>query len=179
MVYVYDVSVCLFQVSAFGTGIYLSSELSVSLPYSPVGLAWGSSSFGPELSCLAMCQLIQTEGIYCQKTGDSKAEQIQCRVRDSKAGEVPLKYFVVANNELVKLRYLLLYCKEPPSLASLLRRPRDSPVRRWFSQHKLLTMLFGYSFMLATIGLANNNQMQYYYRVLVKKLETAIKGLKF
>lgn len=58
----------IFQKSLFGKGIYLSSELGVSLPYSPVGYGWGGSVLGSEMSCIALCELINHADV---KIGDS------------------------------------------------------------------------------------------------------------
>lgn len=45
----------------FGEGIYLSSELLVSMPYSPAGGAWRLSGLGTQLSCMAVCEFIEHE----------------------------------------------------------------------------------------------------------------------
>jgi len=63
----------LFQRSEFGKGIYFSSELGVSLPYSPVGYGWGGSLLGSEISCIALCELINHSDV---KRGDSSKRTI-------------------------------------------------------------------------------------------------------
>jgi len=63
----------LFQRSEFGKGIYFSSELGVSLPYSPVGYGWGGSLLGSEISCIALCELINHPDV---KRGDSSKHTI-------------------------------------------------------------------------------------------------------
>lgn len=51
-----------------GSGVYLSSELSLCLPYSHGGFGWGASCIGGHLSCIAMCEVIDApEGINYQK----------------------------------------------------------------------------------------------------------------
>lgn len=42
----------------FGPGTYLSSEMSLSLTYSPVGYAWNYSTFGSHISIVALCEII-------------------------------------------------------------------------------------------------------------------------
>lgn len=59
----------LFQKSLFGKGIYLSSELSVSLPYSPVGYGWGGSILGSDMSCVALCEIINHPDVKIGDTG--------------------------------------------------------------------------------------------------------------
>lgn len=60
-----------FKVSVFGEGTYLSSELSVSLLYSPTGEGWKSSSLGGKLSCVCVCEMIDDPSVKCQvKNGE-------------------------------------------------------------------------------------------------------------
>ncbi|KAL6440926.1 hypothetical protein ACFW04_003373 [Cataglyphis niger] len=94
--------------SQFGKGIYLSSELGVSLPYSPVGYGWGGSFLGSEISCIALCELINHPDI---KRGDSR-DRTQNTLSDSIGGRIPDKYFVVTNSDLVRIRYLLVYTQD-------------------------------------------------------------------
>ena len=58
-----------FQNSLFGQGIYLSSELSVSLSYSPNSYSWGRSMLGSQLSCVALCEIIDHPDVKCQEGG--------------------------------------------------------------------------------------------------------------
>lgn len=62
-----------FQRSQFGKGIYLSSELGVSLTYSPVGYGWGGSFLGSEMSCIALCELVDHPDI---KGGESSEHTV-------------------------------------------------------------------------------------------------------
>ena len=55
----------------FGEGTYLSSELSVSLDYSPYGHGWDKSSMGDKLSCVAVCEIIDDESVKCKMHGES------------------------------------------------------------------------------------------------------------
>lgn len=50
----------------FGEGTYLSSELSVSMIYSPTGVAWDHSELGNRLSCVAVCEMIDDSAVKCQ-----------------------------------------------------------------------------------------------------------------
>lgn len=54
------------QVSAFGEGTYLSSELSLCLMYSQAGEGWKHSQLGTKLSCVAVCQMIDDPSVKCQ-----------------------------------------------------------------------------------------------------------------
>ncbi|XP_026464465.1 mono [ADP-ribose] polymerase PARP16-like isoform X2 [Ctenocephalides felis] len=124
--------------SLFGKGIYLTSELSVSLPYSTTGFAWGASKVGSELACVALCELIDHEEyVKCQHASD-QPNRNRVQAPESIAGEVPNKYYVVTNSEMVRIRYLLIYCKPPVKL--VLQR---NFLLSWLSRHKLLAFFIG------------------------------------
>jgi poly[ADP-ribose] polymerase 16 len=57
------------QNSLFGHGIYLSSELSMSLLYSPMGYGWGWSTVGREMSCVALCEVVDHLDVKRQDKG--------------------------------------------------------------------------------------------------------------
>ena len=58
-----------FKNALFGEGTYLSSELSVSMPYAPAGSAWDHSKIGDRLSCIAVCEMIDDASVKCQSKG--------------------------------------------------------------------------------------------------------------
>ncbi|XP_011640935.1 mono [ADP-ribose] polymerase PARP16 [Pogonomyrmex barbatus] len=147
--------------SQFGKGIYLSSELGVSLPYSPVGYGWGGSLLGSEISCIALCELINHPNI---KRGDSKHDA-QNTLNDSIAGRIPNKYFVVTNSDLVRIRYLLVYTQDLHTTSTT----DSTGLLAWFKQHKLLTFVLGYVVLLASVGLTQNKQVEKYYRLFIQK----------
>ncbi|PVD37809.1 hypothetical protein C0Q70_00411 [Pomacea canaliculata] len=103
------------KVSLFGKGIYLSSELAVSLMYSPGGQGWSESQLGPNLGCVAVCQLIDDPSVKCTVKEDDMTEpstsKNRARASESQAGDVPERYYVVENNEMVRIKYLLVYCE--------------------------------------------------------------------
>jgi len=53
----------------FGEGTYLSSELSVCLHYSPNGTGWDHSVVGKQLSCVAVCEIIDDPSVKCKTHG--------------------------------------------------------------------------------------------------------------
>lgn len=147
--------------SQFGKGIYLSSELGVSLPYSPVGYGWGGSLLGSEISCIALCELIDHPDM---KRGDSR-DSAQNRLIDSIGGRIPDKYFIVTNSDLVRIRYLLVYTQNLHTTSTT----DNSGLLAWFKQHKLLTFVLGYVVLLASVGLTQNKQVEKYYRLFIQK----------
>ncbi|XP_012536292.2 protein mono-ADP-ribosyltransferase PARP16 isoform X2 [Monomorium pharaonis] len=147
--------------SEFGKGIYFSSELGVSLPYSPVGYGWGGSLLGSEISCIALCELINHPDI---KRGDSR-DNAQNTLSDSISGRIPDKYFVVTNSDLVRIRYLLVYTQDLHTTNTT----DNTGLLAWFKQHKLLTFVLGYVVLLASVGLTQNKQVEKYYRLFIQK----------
>jgi len=56
------------QTSLFGEGIYLSTEQSLSLHYSPCGEGWCKSQLGREMSILALCEVVDHPDVKRQST---------------------------------------------------------------------------------------------------------------
>ncbi|XP_076068427.1 protein mono-ADP-ribosyltransferase PARP16-like [Oratosquilla oratoria] len=135
------------KTSLFGKGIYLSSEMSVSLPYSPAGQGWVNSSLGPSMSVIALCELVDHPDVKCQTRDD----QNRAYTGDMFGGAVPDKYFVVVNSDLVRIRYLLIYCS--PNTNS--PRRGSSVVLRYIANHKMLMLLCAYVMVIIGIGLSN------------------------
>jgi len=78
------------QNSLFGHGIYLSSELTVSLPYSPMGYGWGQSSVGSEMSCVALCEIVDHPDVKFQDKGEKQHHTMG--LRDDKTNENNIEY---------------------------------------------------------------------------------------
>ncbi|KAG7196686.1 hypothetical protein KM043_016018 [Ampulex compressa] len=149
------------KTSIFGKGIYLSSELGVSLPYSRIGYSWGGSVLGSEMSCIALCEVVDHPDV---KTGNS-GDDVRSMVPDSEGGRVPKKHYLVTNSDLVRVRYLLIYSEELPP-----QRDADKTgLLTWFKRHKLLTFVLGYVVLLASVGLTHNKQVEKYYKLFVQK----------
>lgn len=57
--------------AVFGEGIYLSSEMNVSLLFSSIGTGWNKSICGKKLSCMAICEFIEhPEHLQCHTKGN-------------------------------------------------------------------------------------------------------------
>ncbi|XP_031782737.1 protein mono-ADP-ribosyltransferase PARP16 [Nasonia vitripennis] len=147
--------------SLFGKGIYLSSELGVSLPYSPVGYGWGGSILGSDLSCIALCEIINHPDV---KIGDTD-DRTRNIAPESIGGKVPNKYCLVLNNDLVRIRYLLVYSQE----FGRLRPSHNNGFLGWLKQHKLLTFMLSYVVLLASVGLSHNRNVERYVRSFIQK----------
>ncbi|RZF44742.1 hypothetical protein LSTR_LSTR000694 [Laodelphax striatellus] len=155
----------LTKTALFGPGVYLSSELLVSLPYSSTGFGWGKSLMGGELSVVALCEAINHPSVHCQTKSGDKSRAL---ANDSMAGEVPHKYYVVANSDMVRVRYLLFYTRSVPK-PEYSGKMRQASWFSWIGQHKLLAGIFGYVILLASLGLSNNQNVMRYYRMFLNK----------
>ncbi|GFR59034.1 poly [ADP-ribose] polymerase [Elysia marginata] len=142
------------EVSAFGEGTYLSSELSVSLLYSQTGEAWSKSCLGAKLACVAVCEMIDEPSVKCQIKEGSASVQKQRAQASRMTDAVPEKYYVVQNNDAVRVKYLLVYRDHTSSAGST----GTSQSYSWIQQHKFPLLMFTYFILLVAIGLANSRQ---------------------
>ena len=106
------------QNALFGEGIYLSEDLAITMPYTISGKIWKNSIFGQKLSCVAVCEILDHPGVKCQVQDSKSSTQLRQRARatNSQAGDVPEKYFVVTNSELVRLKFILVFAEKTPSV---------------------------------------------------------------
>lgn len=140
----------------FDEGIYLSSELSVSLNFSPYGAAWGGSAIGSHLSAVALCEYIE------------HPEHASFYVHTNKRNKVPGKYTIITNNDTVRIRYLLVFANKPvmnpPTLTNV--------ALKWIIRHKFSIGISIYMLMLVSIGFANNKSYDYVKHIVERKLST-------
>lgn len=153
----------LFKSGIYGNGIYLSSDSNVSLTFSPSGCGWGGSVIGSGLSCLALCEIVDHPDVVCQLPEAEASKTAD----DSMCGPVPQKYFVVRNSDMVQLRYLLVYGKNPHPV--MRQKNSDDSMIGWFSKHKFLTFMLGYVLLLGAVGISNNPTFMRYYRMLLRR----------
>ena len=86
----------------------------------------------------------------------------RARVKNSEGGEVPEKYYVVTNNDMVRVRYVLVYAhgrRSAPAGSELLRSAR---------KHKQLLAMVFYVFLLIAIGLYNSKWFQAFCRRMLR-----------
>ncbi|XP_053320469.1 protein mono-ADP-ribosyltransferase PARP16 [Spea bombifrons] len=138
------------KTSLFGEGTYLTSDLSLALLYSPDGHAWTHSILGHVLSCVAVCEVIDHPDVKCQakKKDSSEIDRKRARAQNSEGGDVPQKYFVVTNNQLLRVKYLFVYTRQHPQ--------RRSKQPSWFSTHRFAIMMALYLLVLILIGLSSS-----------------------
>uniref|UniRef100_A0A8C5VWG5 Poly(ADP-ribose) polymerase family member 16 n=1 Tax=Microcebus murinus TaxID=30608 RepID=A0A8C5VWG5_MICMU len=143
--------------SLFGEGTYLTSDLSLALIYSPHGHGWQRSLLGPILSCVAVCEVIDHPDVKCQtKKKDSKEiDRRRARIKHSEGGDIPPKYFVVTNNQLLRVKYLLVYSQKQPK--------RASSQLSWFSSHWFTVMISLYLLLLLIVSVINSSAFQHFW----------------
>ena len=96
----------------------------------------------------------------------SDSSKARSLAKDSIGGEVPQKYYVVMNSDLVKVRYLLVYSKFTETADAT----ANKSLLGWLGRHKFLTFFFGYILLLASVGLSNNHAVQRYYHLMLKRV---------
>lgn len=165
--------------SLFGTGTYLSSELDVSATFSPVGYGWQHSSIGSELSCVAMCEVVDHPDVKCQDRARNRPSRAYAD--DTLAGKVPEKYYLVQNNSVVRVKYFLVYTSthprtllppRPEILPAGLVRPSEvcctSPIVAFFRKNKSVLVILAYVTLLVGVGLSGSRTGQQLVRKLFK-----------
>lgn len=149
--------------AVFGEGTYLSSELSVSIQYSPMGLGWDKSVLGDWMSCVAVCELIDDPSVKCklqesqQSTTDAstRSPNPRSRIPNSIGGEIPEKYYVVRNNDVMRVKFLLIYVRK----SNLQRR-----TLQWLQKYKFVILLAVYIIFLIVLGLFRSTTVRSYLK---------------
>ncbi|XP_028814342.1 protein mono-ADP-ribosyltransferase PARP16 [Denticeps clupeoides] len=146
------------KTSLFGEGTYLTSDLSMAVLYSPHGNGWKESLLGPLLSCIALCEIIDHPDVKCQvKKKDSESiDHQRLRAKNSEGGDVPEKYFVVTNNQLLRVKYLMVYSQKR-------YRARNAAGTSWFVRHHFAIMMSLYLLLLMFIGAFNSTSFQSFW----------------
>lgn len=144
----------------YGEGTYLSSDLAVSMPYSPKAKAWQHSAVGESLSCVAVCQIIDHPDVKCQT--ESSSDKSRARAPDSLGGDVPDKYYIVTNSELIRLKYLLVFSDKPSTITSTAQR--RSKLATWVRNHKFALLMMSYILVLLFVGIINSKGFRSFQR---------------
>lgn len=136
------------KVSAFGEGTYLSTELGVCLNWSPSGSfrhAGGNGTLPEMASCIAMCEVVKHPSVM---------SRYQVGGEPNIQGKVPEKYFIVSNDEYIRIKYVMVYETQKPVVRS----------RGWLYQHKHMVVLFLYLFFLLAIGASQSRIIKKFFR---------------
>lgn len=92
---------------------------------------------------------------------------------------VPDKYFVITNNEIVRIRYLLIYGKhENVNNDQLIPAESRSATMNWILNHKPLVAMCFYTVILISIGLGNSRHGLYFRHLFWQKTLEIFQNLK-
>ncbi|KAF2885797.1 hypothetical protein ILUMI_20380 [Ignelater luminosus] len=122
----------------YGKGIYLTSEITVSMTYAPFSLSWVHSTLGGRKSIIAVCEVI--DDIDKVKCKDAKFKERAVN-QGSISGSIPDKYFVVTDSDMVRLKYLFVYKKDSAFT-----------MKSWIYNNLTLVLIVLYVIILFCIG---------------------------
>lgn len=128
--------------------------------FSPQSVNWGGSLLGRNISCMAVCEYINHPEHLKKFTENRK--------------HIPHKYYIVTNNEIVRVRYLLVYASGP---GSQLFTPRNA-IMNWFGRNKMSTIFGVYMMLLVCIGFYNGSYGSYLRHILYKKATRTIADIQ-
>ncbi|KFB51656.1 AGAP007419-PA-like protein [Anopheles sinensis] len=193
------------KVSLFGEGIYLSAELSVSQMFSPNGAGWNRSILGTHLACMALCEYVENPSyVKCQEeTPPPAADTLPTTTESSTTSDgpsimtasltgnnnIPERYILIKNNDLVQVRYLLLYgtTKDANTALNVLQSGAPDPVYipqqpsyhlhrppsrfvKWVAENKAFVLIGGYVGLLLIVGFVNSRNAHYVKEMFWQKL---------
>ncbi|XP_031566611.1 protein mono-ADP-ribosyltransferase PARP16-like [Actinia tenebrosa] len=135
--------------SLFGEGTYLSSDLNVSITYSKYSHLWNNSILGAKMSCMAVCEVLDHPDVKCTlekktRNGVERQSGTRARAQNSEGGDVPERYYVVTNNQLLRVKYLMVYAEKRKA------ESRTSP-GTWFAW-----IIIFYILVLIILGLSRS-----------------------
>ncbi|XP_031336659.1 protein mono-ADP-ribosyltransferase PARP16 isoform X2 [Photinus pyralis] len=116
----------------FGKGIYVTSEITISMSYAPFGLSWKNSMLGNKISIIAVCEVI------------NNPEKVKCKEKYTQRtihGDIPDKYFVVTDSDMIRLKYLFVYKESTVAV-----------IESWLVRNLMLVLICLYVFILFCIG---------------------------
>lgn len=133
------------KVSAFGEGTYLSTELGVCLNWSPNGSFQRGGSLPQVASCVAMCEVVKHPSVTSrQQVGGEPSIQ----------GKIPEKYFIVSNDEFIRIKYIFVFETQKPVVRS----------RGWLYEHKYMVVLMLYLIFLFAVGASQSRVSKRFFR---------------
>lgn len=170
------------KTSLYGEGLYLSSDLKLALSFSPlVHQNWKYSVFGSQLGCIAVCDVIDHPDVKCSRehmraSSGSNATSTRKRtsVAGSMGGEIPDKYFVVRNDDLIRVKYVLVYSPrahkqflrdylQGKASSTLLHHPSRTR-RSFFERNRFVLLMAAYVFVLALVNVLSSDKFARFKR---------------
>ncbi|GAB0088484.1 hypothetical protein DMENIID0001_029160 [Sergentomyia squamirostris] len=145
--------------AAFGEGIYLSTDVSVCIGYSPAVTSWTHSQLSKTISCVALCEYIDHPVYVKTNRGGSNKD-------------IPRNFLIVTNNDIIRVRYLLLY-GQPRSKKS---SSSGSSLTSWMGNNKATVLIVSYAVILLAVTLvtADNSWWTPYQQMFGKYLKSVL-----
>jgi poly[ADP-ribose] polymerase 16 len=166
------------KTSLFGEGIYCANEMQVSLLFSQSVSSWSRSKLGDLVSCVAICEYIDDP------------QYAKIRKENAKNSDIPQSYLLITNNEIVRVRYLIIYGSNKPvvkpslsssSLQTATSIDDTSETRSWRSfftwcrKNPLFVSAFLYVLLLALVGFSNHRSFEHYKRIAMDFIKRRFK----
>lgn len=109
------------------------------------------------------------------------------KTEKNKRTDVPDKYFLVTNNEIVRIRYLIVYGtdaknSERANLATCNNDNMGNTIVQWAFRHKWLVAMIIYTIILAILGTSNSRHghyMRQFVREAMLKAFNYVKTFQF
>ncbi|KAF5294489.1 hypothetical protein FQR65_LT01615 [Abscondita terminalis] len=122
----------------YGKGIYLTTEILISMPYAPFGVTWSKSCLADKISVIAVCEVIDDlDKVKC-KDSNCKERAVN---QDSLSGNIPEKYFVITDSDMIRLKYLFVYKENTINF-----------LESWIFKNIAVVLICTYLFLLFCIG---------------------------
>ncbi|XP_067932093.1 protein mono-ADP-ribosyltransferase PARP16-like isoform X2 [Watersipora subatra] len=139
------------KTSLYGEGTYLALEPTVAMGYSkPSSTGWPESTLGKSFSIIALCEVIEHPSVIHKSSREGR------RAPNSYGGDVPDKYLIVTNNDMVRLKYLLVYSGQRST--GIRCRKEPSQCLLWIQRHSQALLLLFYASILFCIALVGSSK---------------------
>jgi len=156
------------KTSLFGEGTYLTTCIRTSLNYSPFhSKNWQYSVFGPNISIVACCEVIDDpDHVVCSNVTSKSSHLVRkTKIVGSEGGKVPDSYIVVRNDQMVRVKYLFVYTPNchrrfiqdylAGKVSSFTSIHHDT--KGWVEKNKFVLLMLGYVCFLLFYSLLNSN----------------------
>ncbi|CAB4059039.1 PARP16 [Lepeophtheirus salmonis] len=146
------------EVSLFGQGIYLSTDLNVVQYFSGSSTNWNKSILGAQSNCVLLCECYDHPDVKMSSSDPSRGF-----IEGSEGGRVPDKYIVVRSNDLIINKYLFVYSRGN-SKFQITRPNKSDGFLTWIFSHKVALLFISYALILFAIGFSKTNAVYRYLR---------------
>lgn len=147
------------KTSLFGEGLYLSTEMNVSLPYSTNGSGWKNSLLGTRMAAVALCEYV-----------DHPVSVKKCTKESARKTDLPEKYLIIQNNDIVRVRYLVVYA------SGRKKQEEAQGLLGLMCSHKALFVV--YFLVLVAIGCSDSRYLNYLKQKFYQQMANGLEELR-